>query len=151
MAYIHEKNVLHCDISGRNLLLDSDLNLLLADFEGVMISANGEILLTGLSRENAKHYCPRVHSDYADVKTDIFALGSTIYSIMMGHEVFPDLNSWEHEEKIGARFSNGQFPTDTHPCFEITAKCWKQSYESAKDVISDLSQISLLSRVEEAP
>lgn len=151
VRYIHEKNVLHCDINSRNLLLDGDLNLLLADFQGVLASTDGKTLLDGLSRENTKYHCPRVHCDYAEVKTDIFALGSAIYSIMTEHEVFPDLNSWEHEEEIEVRFGNGQFPTDTHPCCKITEKCWKQRYESARDVISDLCQIQLSSRVEEAP
>lgn len=149
VRYIHEKNVLHCDISGRNFLLSRDLNLVLADFQGVLISTDGKILLDGLSRENTKYFCPRVDGNYADVKTDIFALGSAIYSIMMGHEIFPELNSWEHEEEIETRFGNGQFPTDTHLCFEITEKCWKQSYESAREILSDLHQIQLSSRVEE--
>jgi hypothetical protein len=61
----------------------------------------------------------------------------------MSHEVFPELNSWEHEEEIEARFSNGQFPTDSHICSKVTAKRWQQCYESARDVIFDLSQIQL--------
>lgn len=35
---------------------------------------------------------PRSDSNYADQKTDIFALGSTIYYMMTGHEPFPELN-----------------------------------------------------------
>ncbi|PWY87254.1 kinase-like protein, partial [Aspergillus sclerotioniger CBS 115572] len=143
VSYIHEKNVMHCDMGPRNLLLDDDLDILLADFQGVLKSADGRILLDGLSWEYPKYYCPRAHCDYIDVKTDVFALGFVIYSIIMGHEVFPELNSWEHDEEIEARFANGQFPTDRHPCFEITEKCWKQLYESAGDVVADLSQIQL--------
>lgn len=141
--YIHKKNVLHCDINSRNFLLDSNLDLLLADFQGVLLSTNGKALLDGRSRESTKYHCPRVHVDYAEVKTDIFALGSTIYFILMSHEVFPELNSWEHEEEIEARFSNGQFPTDSHICSEVTEKCWQQCYESVGDIIFDLSQIQL--------
>ncbi|OQE15756.1 hypothetical protein PENFLA_c030G04835 [Penicillium flavigenum] len=141
--YIHEKNILHCDINSRNFLLDSNLDLLLADFQGVLLSTDGKALLDGQSRESSKYHCPRVIADYAEVKTDIFALGSTIYFILMSHEVFPELISWEQEEEVEARFSNGQFPTDSHICSKVTAKCWQQCYESARDVIFDLSQIQL--------
>ena len=37
----------------------------------------------------------RDYGDFADVKTDIFALGSAIYSLMMGHEPFPNLDDLE--------------------------------------------------------
>ncbi|KAL3480338.1 kinase-like protein [Aspergillus californicus] len=144
VCYIHEKNILHCDINSRNFLLNYDCNLLLADFQGVLKSIDGEVLLDGLSREGAKYYCPRADSGYADVKTDLFTLGSVIYFIMMGHEVFQDLNTWEHDEEIKARFGNGHFPTDNHLCSEITGKCWEQSYESAEEVLFDLSQVRII-------
>lgn len=34
-AYIHTKNVIHCDINTNNLLLDANLNVKLADFQGI--------------------------------------------------------------------------------------------------------------------
>lgn len=74
--------------------------------------------------------------DYADVQTDIFALGSAIYFIMTGHEVFPELDSLENDEAILSRFKQGIFPNDKHEhiCYHITEKCWKQQYQSAGDV-----------------
>ena len=68
-----------------------------------MKSANGEILVDGLSRECSKSYMPRCHGGYAYIKTDLFALGSAIYFIM-GHEVFPELDSLEDDEEILFRF-----------------------------------------------
>ena len=141
VKYIHEKNIIHCDINLRNFLLDKDFNLLLADFQGMLKSADGETLLDGLSRECSKSFLPRIHGDYADVKTDLFALGSAIYYIMTGHEIFPQLDSFEDEDEIESRFVHGQFPADNHTCCQITEKCWKQCYESAGDIISDISQI----------
>lgn len=102
-------------------------------------SANGETLLDGLSRECSKSYMPRCHGDYACVKTDLFALGSAIYFIMTGHEVFPELDSLEDDEEISLRFQNGVFPIDSHCCSHITEKCWKQEYKSADDIVSDIS------------
>jgi serine/threonine protein kinase len=45
--YIHEKNVLHCDVNSRSFLLDINFDLLLADFQGVLLSTDGEALLDG--------------------------------------------------------------------------------------------------------
>ncbi|PYI02178.1 hypothetical protein BO78DRAFT_325802, partial [Aspergillus sclerotiicarbonarius CBS 121057] len=111
---------------------------------GVLKSDDGRVLLDGLSRESAKYYCPRVDAGYVGMKTDIFALGSVIYFIMLGKKVFSELNSWEHEEEIEARFAKGWFPTDGHLCFDITERCWKRVYESAGDVVFDLARIQLL-------
>lgn len=138
VSYIHSKQVIHCDINLRNFLLDKDFDLLLADFQGMLKSVDGKTLLDGLSRECSKSYLPRVHGDYACVKTDLFALGSAIYFIMTGHEIFPELNSLEDEDEILSRFQNGVFPVDKHACHRVTEKCWNQQYHSADQVISDI-------------
>ena len=49
VAYIYEKGVLHCDISVSNLLLDTDLNIKLYDFQGRLLYADGSIRLNGES------------------------------------------------------------------------------------------------------
>lgn len=141
VSFVHGKDVIHCDINLRNLLLDQNLDLLLADFQGMLKSIDGKVILDGFSRECSKSYMPRPHGDYACVATDIFALGSAIYFIMMGHEVFPDLDDHEDDEQILSRFQNGIFPNDNHACYEITEKCWKQQYQSASEVVSDISKI----------
>ncbi|KAM5439833.1 Phosphorylase b kinase gamma catalytic chain, skeletal muscle/heart isoform [Microsporum ferrugineum] len=112
-------------------------------FQGMLKSPHGETLLDGLSRECTKSFMPRSHSDFADVKTDIFALGSAIYFIMLGDEVFPELDTFndDEDEQVALLFSNGDFPTDDHACSTITDKCWRQAYESAEDIIQDISQI----------
>lgn len=143
ISYIHGKYIIHCDINLRNFLLDKDLNLLLADFQGMLKSADGTTLLDGLSRECSKSFMPRDHGDYACVKTDLFALGSAIYFIITGHEVFPELDSWEDDEEILSRFQNGLCPMDKHVCYRVAEKCWKQQYQSADDVFSDLCLIQV--------
>ena len=97
-------------------------------------SCNGNVLLDGLSRECTKSFPPQIHGDYADGKTDLFALGSAIYFITIGHEVFPDLGSDKDDEEIERRFRNGQFPVDPQVCGTITSKCWAQEYSSAREV-----------------
>lgn len=111
MAYIHSKRTLHCDIRHDNLLLDANLDLKLADFQGQHFSADGDVVLDALSLESTKAYLPRKPADHASIRTDLFALGSAIYFIMMGHEVFPDLDKSRDEDEIERRFrAPGSFP-----------------------------------------
>ena len=91
VAFTHAQRVLHCDIQPTNILLDKDLHIKLFNFQGKMLSENGKVILDGYSSEPCRFYCPRDDPFDADIKTDLFGLGSTIYFIMMGHAVFPDI------------------------------------------------------------
>ncbi|KAJ4323089.1 hypothetical protein N0V84_004489 [Fusarium piperis] len=122
VAWIHVRRVLHCDIQPTNLLLDEELHIKLSDFQGKQLSENGEVLLDGWSGEPCRFYCPRDDPFDADVKTDLFALGCTIYFIMMGHAVFPDIV--DGEDKCA-----------------VTLKCWQKKYESAKEVVRDIESL----------
>lgn len=143
VAFVHSRRVIHCDIRPRNLLLDKNLNVKLADFQGKLLSINGEVLLNGFSGEPCKFSSPRHHPDHADVKTDLFALGSTIYFIIMGHDIFPDISNHGDgsDEEVQRRFRTGQFPRDSHACSTITAKCWERLYNSAVDVVHDVEVV----------
>lgn len=141
VSYIHRKHIIHYNINLRNFLLNKNFDLLLADFQGILKSVNGKTLLDGLSREYSKSYLPRCHGDYACIRTDLFALSSAIYFIMTGYEDFLELDSLDDEEEILSRFQNGLFPVDNHVCYHITDKYWKQQYQSADDVVSDISLV----------
>lgn len=85
---------------------------------------------------------PRDDPTHADVKTDIFALGSTIYHILEGHEPFPELESFADEDEITARFSAGQFPEPKlTPIRELIHNCWSAKYSSAAEVLHDVQQL----------
>ena len=103
VAWIHARRVLHSDIQPTNLLLNMELHIKLSDFQGKQLSENGEVLLDGWSGEPCRFYCPRCDPFDADVKTDLFALGCTIYFIVMGHAVYPDIIDGEDRryEKVG--------------------------------------------------
>ncbi|KAI4264786.1 MAG: hypothetical protein L6R42_000125 [Xanthoria sp. 1 TBL-2021] len=140
LATVHEKRVLHRDISANNILLDAELNVKLSDFQGRLLTPDGEIQEDGLSVESTKSFKPRANPNHADWKTEIFALGSAFYYIMEGHEPYPELNPFDDEEQIEARFVSRQFPEmDSVLMNCVTHKCWAGDYESAEAVLQDLA------------
>jgi serine/threonine protein kinase len=90
---------------------------------------------------------PRNDKDSADVKTDIFALGSTIYHIFTGHRPFPQLHIINDEAEFLRRFREGQFPVlEVEVGGNIIRKCWE-----GREVVDDLViHIMTLATMDEA-
>lgn len=144
VAYMHTKNVIHCDISTRNFLLDDNLDLKLSDFQGVYTDFDGRVY-NGYALENAKSYLPRP-PNHSDVKSDIFALGTAIYEIMVGHEPFPELDEDIEEEEIERRYREGHFPSVQGVLGgHIIQKCWSLTYDSTIACVDDLLNLERLS------
>lgn len=139
ITVIHRKGVIHRDIKVHNLLLDAALNIKICDFQGRLLGPTGEIKLDGGSSENPKSFMPRADSEYADLKTDIFALGSALYHVMEGHDPFPDLDCFLDEEQVVKKFRSGQFPElGFLPMKDIVHKSWGGMYESTERVLRDI-------------
>ena len=63
LAYIHTKNVLHCDVSVGNLLLGADLSIKLCDFQGRLLHTDGNVALDGAAAESAMSLDQNYHKD----------------------------------------------------------------------------------------
>ena len=82
----------------------------------------------------------RVNSNYADWKTEIFALGSAFYYIMECQEPYPDLDPEHGEEQIVERFTSDQFPTTKFYSMDLVMhKCWAGGYDSVDAVFQGLN------------
>ena len=139
VAAIHEAGVLHCDISVNNILLDKQLKVKLCDFQGRLLRCDGSIERAGISCENWKSYMPRDIPDYADRKTDLFALGSAFYYIIQGHEPYPELKTGRDEDEISARFRTHRFADTGYPTLDrIIHKCWVGGYDTADALLLQL-------------
>ncbi|KAJ5981720.1 hypothetical protein N7522_013348 [Penicillium canescens] len=141
VSFVHSKNVIHCNIDVSNILLDINLNVILSDFQGVLKNNVGEYMLDGLSREGSKSSMPRPYPNHAEERTDIFAVGTAMYHIITGAEVFPELDSHQHEVEVQHRFRNAQFPRDDYVCSIIIEKCWRGLYSSVDEVGEDIFQM----------
>lgn len=82
---------------------------------------------------------PRSDIEFADFKTDIFALGSTIYHIITGHRPFPQYDVVDDEATIEDFYRRGDFPPlDAGVDGGVVWKCWGGKYESVSEVVCDL-------------
>ncbi|KAI9892155.1 MAG: hypothetical protein M1814_001861 [Vezdaea aestivalis] len=146
VAYIHRKDVIHCDISVGNVLLGKDLDAKLCDFQGRLLYSDGTTYLDGGSSEGIRTSMPREDPDMANCKTDIFALGSVIFFIITNQHPFSELKTWEDDEEIRQRFKDGCFPVLPDPQGGIVvARCWSGQYESADSVVNDLQALCVSS------
>ena len=139
LAYAHERNVLICDIHIRNILLDAELHVKLCDFQGRMLDSKGEVIVDGGASENAESFKPRCDEESADVSTDLFALGSTIYHIVTGHRPYPQYDTIDDEAKFEELYRKGYFPAlDEGSGGVIVRKCWEGRYNAASEAMKDL-------------
>lgn len=118
----------HGDISCNNIFLDDSLNINLGDFAGSAIDG-----LPPLVCYETSHELP---DEDISTRTEIFALGSTIYEIMTGSKPYKDLP--EHE--VSAAFSKGRFPDlESISAFRnIIMRCWRQNYATAEEAFQDV-------------
>jgi serine/threonine protein kinase len=93
---LHSYGVIHSDVKPENILLDSNSRLKIIDFSGS--SFDGVI---GSAIESARFFLPRPLKDPPSVRSDLFALGSTIYEIMTSRQPYEDLA----DDEVEARYS----------------------------------------------
>ncbi|PVH71959.1 kinase-like protein [Cadophora sp. DSE1049] len=130
IAHMHSKNIIHCDISCRNLLLFPDWRVKVGDFGSVRDGNPSENNIV----EEIRYELPlrgRVFEDRPYIKRELFALGSAIYEIMAWKMPFEELGTDDVEKKYAAE----EFPDVT--CVlagDIIRDCWDEKFETAKDI-----------------
>lgn len=134
IGVLHDLQVIHCDLSPRNFLLDSDLNIKIADFGGASLCGS-DPSATPATRFRHPGYdwdAPPVFGD------DIFSLGSLIYFIMTGSYPYKDISSNEVEELYELQ----QFPdVSSIICGTAITQCWHRQADSANTISDALAAI----------
>jgi serine/threonine protein kinase len=140
LAYVHKKNVIHCDVSVGNLLLDIDLSIKLCDFQGRLLHPSGHVALDGGAAESVMSSMPRPDRNYQDRKTDIFAFGTALYFILTDKLPFPEL-SVDDEDEIRRRFARQDFPPlEQLAGGDVIRNCWTGVYDDASRAMVDLQR-----------
>lgn len=133
LQVLHSVDVVHCDISPRNFLLDGDLNLKICDFSGSSLSGSAP---SAYSDTRYRHPTSRWDAP-PRFEDDIFGLGSLIYFILTDTHPYEEIASDEVEKLYQCR----QFPEVAHlTCGSIIEKCWHHQVDAAQvyDYFKDL-------------
>ncbi|XP_013383308.1 5'-AMP-activated protein kinase catalytic subunit alpha-2 isoform X2 [Lingula anatina] len=104
--YCHRHMVVHRDLKPENLLLDSSLNVKIADFGLSNMMTDGEFLRTSCGSPN--YAAPEVISGklYAGPEVDIWSCGVILYALLCGTLPFDD----EHVPTLFRKIKSGIFP-----------------------------------------
>ncbi|PYI36317.1 kinase-like protein [Aspergillus indologenus CBS 114.80] len=142
VIYIHRMNVIHSDLSARQFLVSRSGNLRLSDFGGSSLDGAEAIVM-----ENATHFLPRDEDSPNTVQSDLFALGSTIYEILVGRKPYDGVD----DEEVQRLYSAQVFPPlesiGSDFWRNVILKCWRTEYNSASDIIADLPPCPFATRV----
>ncbi|XP_031554814.1 5'-AMP-activated protein kinase catalytic subunit alpha-2-like isoform X2 [Actinia tenebrosa] len=108
--YCHRHAVVHRDLKPENLLLDSNLNVKIADFGLSNIMKDGEFLQTSCGSPN--YAAPEVISGklYAGPEVDIWSCGVILYALLCGTLPFDD----EHIPTLFRKIKGGVFHIPPH-------------------------------------
>lgn len=98
VIFIHEKGVIHSDLSVRQFLVDKNCNIRLPDFGGSSLQGSDTIVMG-----TAIHFLPRDEDLPNTVQSDLFALGSTIYEIMIGKKPYKGMGDEEIQHLYSAK------------------------------------------------
>jgi serine/threonine protein kinase len=137
ISYIHSKNILHNDISARNILLTSNMEIKICDFGsstfvGEKIHGFNEFRYVGFRRPPDK---------VATFRDDIFSIGGLFYEIISGKPPYSELDRSE----VVRRYNNNIFASldgfDSDYA-RIIDNCWNERYSSIQDLQNDLPPLS---------
>ncbi|WEJ94911.1 serine/threonine-protein kinase gin4 [Yamadazyma tenuis] len=109
-AYCHALGICHRDLKPENLLLDSNLNVKLADFGMAALESNGKLLETSCG---SPHYAaPEIVSGlkYHGSASDVWSGGVILFALLTGRLPFDDENIRDLLLKVQA--GSFEMPTD---------------------------------------
>lgn len=142
LDYAHRQGILHRDIKPANLILDRDGTIWVADF-GLARQADLEgVTQTGEIVGTLRYMAPEQLRGEADVRTDLYALGLTLYELLLLKPAVhaPQLLSGKNRQPVARlRASRPEIPADLET---ITLKACmaepERRYQSAQEFEADL-------------
>lgn len=136
LAFIHLYGVIQGDVGCHNMLLDHNDTVKLCDFSGSSIDGM-EATINYETRSRAPF-----STDEPDKNDDIFALGSAMYEMCLGHSPYHDRT----DREVAAFFANQKFPSRprhiNRDFWAIIEKCWKKEFNGDANMVA--SQIAAL-------
>ncbi|KAI4137120.1 MAG: hypothetical protein L6R39_007469 [Caloplaca ligustica] len=135
LTFAHSLGVIHSDIHCVNFVLDGNLDLKVADWAGASIDGS-----QSYSRYRTTHslLCVQGSGSQPSLQSDIFGFASALHIMIVGYDIFPELDYEKDHDEIVRRLRDLEYPdTSQFPVLaSVTLNCWKLKYESMQDVVS---------------
>ncbi|KIM81456.1 hypothetical protein PILCRDRAFT_8808 [Piloderma croceum F 1598] len=132
IVYLHSKHIVWADCNPSNLLLTSDLDILLCDFAGSSISGLSPSVCPG-----AVYSLPRLEW-LADTNMDIFSFGCVFFGILTLQSPYAGLTLHD----IRANYDSAVFPDipkHVPDAFALVIhKCWHLKYQSSQELLDNM-------------
>ncbi len=116
--FIHQKDVRHGDLSGRNVLVTAAKKILLCDFSGSYINGEKATIWAeaGFRHPDKDEYL------LPTIRCELHCLGSLLYEIVTYNKPFHHLD----DDEVAARIETGEYPdVGEVPLGDVIAKCCK--------------------------
>jgi len=124
VEYCHFQKIVHRDLKPENLLLDSNLNIKIADFGLSNLMRDGDFLRTSCGSPN--YAAPEVISGhlYAGPEVDVWSCGVILYALLCGSLPFDD----ESIPNLFKKIKSGMYSLPSHLsqlARNLIPECWR--------------------------
>ena len=150
--YMHDNNIIHCDIKPNNILINDKNQAILSDFgSAIRLDING---LGKLKNVYYKHIAPeQCFTSTVDKSIDIYQIGTTLYRMCNGNEEYDkQLKRYKNLSDLKIAIYKGKFPLRKKylphipkSLILVIEKCLsvnkENRYDSVLDILNDLSKI----------
>jgi eukaryotic-like serine/threonine-protein kinase len=100
LEYAHQQGILHRDIKPANLLLDAQGQIWITDFGLAKAQGSDELTRTGDVVGTLKYMAPERFNGWSDPRSDIYALGATLYELLTLRPAFEESDRIKLVEQV---------------------------------------------------
>jgi WD40 repeat protein len=145
LAYAHRQKVLHRDVKPSNLLLDLNGTVWVTDFGLAKAEGSDALTQTGDIVGTLRYMAPERFQGSADARSDVYALGLTLYEILTLEPAYSAqerprlIDKILHAEAPNPRQVDPLIPRDLETItLKATAKAPADRYRTASELAEDL-------------